>query len=60
MKTILQVEPREEKDTLLEMGHAMINLGIVQKIEKKPAKKMSMKKKKEKSVSTTVTVELQL
>ena len=43
------VEPREVKDSLIEMGHSMINLGIVQRVEKseKKSKKHTLRKKKE-------------
>lgn len=49
MKKILQVEPRELKDSLLEMAHCLINMGIVQKVEKpeKKSRKLTFRKKKE-------------
>jgi len=48
MTNILQVEAREIKDSLLEMGHAMINLEVVQKVDKtdKKSRKANNKKKK--------------
>lgn len=56
MREVLQVEAREVKDTLIEMGHSMINLDIVQKIEKpeKKPRKMTFRKKKEVEVSKTL------
>ena len=50
MRTVLQVEPRDVRASLIEMGHAMINLGIVQKVEKaeKKPRKLTFRKKKEK------------
>ncbi|XP_067950105.1 uncharacterized protein [Watersipora subatra] len=49
MSEVLLVEPREVKESLIEMGHSMINLEIVQKLEKreKKAKKMTFRKKKD-------------
>ena len=50
MRTVLPVEPRDVRASLIEMGHAMINLEIVQKVEKaeKKPRKLTFRKKKEK------------
>ena len=52
MREVLQIEPREVKDSLIEMGHTMINLEIVEKLEKpeKKPRKMTFRKKKEAEV----------
>lgn len=50
MRTVLQVDPRDVRASLIEMGHAMINLEIVQKVDKteKKPRKLTFRKKKEK------------
>jgi len=52
MTTVLQVEPREVRETLVEMGQAMIDLGIVQKTEKpeKKPRKLTFRKRAPKDV----------